>query len=358
MPVIAASREPRLLGRAAECQVLGRLLEEARADRRSAVLVIHGEAGVGKTALLDFCARQAAGFRLARIAGVESEMELPFAALHQLCAPLLGCVDALPVPQQNALRVAFGLSSGDGPNRFVVGLAALSLVAEVAVKTPLLCLVDDAQWLDAASRQVLGIVARRLLAESVVLVFAVCDRPDQRAFPGLPELALGGLAEVDARALMATAVAGRLDAGVRDRLIAETRGNPLALLELAQGSGTGHEPGGFGAVPARELFERIETSFVQRLAGVPQDARRRLLAPAADPLGAPVPPPRGAGRLGIGRPRPPDDTRGLRAISGRVAFLPPLVRWVVYRPAPPHDRRAVHLTLAEMTDPQVDADRR
>jgi hypothetical protein len=164
MPVMAASREPRLLGRAAEREALGRLLEEARAER-SAVLVIRGEAGVGKTALLDYCARQAAGFRVARIAGVESEMELPFAAVHQLCAPLLGCVDALAVPQQTALRVAFGLSSGDAPNRFVVGLAALNLVAESAVKTPLLCLVDDAQWLDAASGQVLGFVARRLLAE-------------------------------------------------------------------------------------------------------------------------------------------------------------------------------------------------
>src|SRR4051812_22410795 len=219
MRVMAASREPRLLGRAAQCQVLGRLLEEARADR-SAVLVIRGEAGVGKTALLDYCARQAAGFRVARIAGVESEMELPFAALHQLCAPLLGCVDALAVPQQTALRVALGLSSGDAPNRFMVGLAALSLLAEVAVERPLLCLVDDAQWLDAASSQVLGFVARRLLAESVVIVLVVRDPPDQREFAGLPELAIGGLAEADARALLATAVPGRLDAGVRNTLVA------------------------------------------------------------------------------------------------------------------------------------------
>src|SRR4051812_9891138 len=269
MPGLGGRRELRLLGRAAECQVLGRLLEEARADR-SAVLVIHGEAGVGKTALLDYCARQAAGFRLARIAGAESEMELPFAALHQLCAPLLGCVDALAAPQQTALRVAFGLSSGDAPNRLEVGLAALNLVAEAAVKTPLLCLVDDAQWLDAASGQVLGFVARRLLADSVVFVFAVCDRPDRREFSGLPELTPRGLGGADARALLATAVTGRLDAGVRDRLIAETRGNPLALLELAQRPGTGHEPGGFGAVPARELSERIETSYLQRLAELPE----------------------------------------------------------------------------------------
>src|SRR5829696_5505598 len=182
---MAASRQPRLLGRATECEALDRLLEEVRAGR-SAVLVIHGEAGVGKTALLDYCARQAAGFRLARIAGVESEMELPFAALHQLCAPLLGHVDALAAPQQTALRVALGLSSGDAPNRFMVGLAALSLLAEVAVERPLLCLVDDAQWLDAASSHVVGFVARRLLAESVVIVLVVRDPPDQREFAGLP----------------------------------------------------------------------------------------------------------------------------------------------------------------------------
>ena len=319
---------------------------------------IRGEAGVGKTALLDYCARQAAGFRVARIAGVESEMELPFAALHQLCAPLLGHVDALAAPQQTALRVALGLSSGDAPNRFMVGLAALSLLAEVAVERPLLCLVDDAQWLDAASSQVLGFVARRLLAESVVIVLAVRDPPDQREFAGLPELAIGGLAEADARALLATAVPGRLDAGVRNTLVAETRGNPLALLELAHEWTTGQQPGGFEAVPAREPSERIESSFEQRLAGLPEDVRKLLLVASADPVGDPALLFRAAERLGIRATPTSDDADGLLAIGERVAFLHPLVRSVVYRTASPHDRRAVHLTLAETTDPQVDADRR
>ena len=355
---MAASRQPSLLGRAAERQVLGHLIEDARAER-CAVLVIRGDAGVGKTALLDYCARQAEGFRVARIAGVESEMELPFAALHQLCTPMLGYIDAVPAPQQTALHVAFGLSSGDAPNPVVVGLAAMSLLAEVAVERPLLCVVDDAQWLDAASAQVLGFIARRLLAESVAIVFAVRNRPDQREFPGLPELVLGGLPEADARTLLATAVPVRLDAGIRNRLIAEARGNPLALLELARGSATGQKPGGFGAVPARGPSERIETSFVQRLEGLPEDARRLLLLAAADPLGDPPLLWRAAERLGIGPSTPASDrTQGLLAIGERVTFFHPLVRSVVYRTAPPHERRAVHLALAEMTDPQDDADRR
>src|SRR5215204_1119105 len=258
---MAARRQPSLLGRAAECQALDRLLEDVRAGR-SAVLVLHGEAGVGKTALLHYCARQASGFRVARVAGVESDMELPFAALQQLCASMLGRSDALPVQQQTALRVAFGLSSGDAPDRFVVALATLSLLAEVATERPLLCVVDDAQWLDAASAQVLGFVARRLLAESVAIVFALRDPPDQLGFPDLPALAIGGLPTAEARALVASAVSGGLDAGVRDRLIAETRGNPLALLELTRGSAPGEEPGRLGLVPGQEVSERIQQSFL------------------------------------------------------------------------------------------------
>src|ERR687890_671290 len=202
---MAASRQPRLLGRAAECQALDRLLEDVRGGR-SAVLVLHGEAGVGKTALLRYCAQQASGFHVASVAGVECDMELPFAALQQLCASMLGRSDTLPIHQQTVLRVAFGLSSGDAPNRFLVALAALSLLAEVAAERPLLCVVDDAQWLDAESAQVLGFVARRLLAESVVIVFAVRDPAGSARLHGLPELAIGGLPEADARALMATAV--------------------------------------------------------------------------------------------------------------------------------------------------------
>src|SRR5918994_3884936 len=216
-------RSPVLLGRADERELLDRLLENVRAGQ-SAVLVVRGEAGVGKTALLHYCARQASGFRVARIAGVESEMELPFAGLHQLCAPVLGRLGALPEPQQVALGVALGLSSGPAPDRFLVGLAALGLLAEVAAERPLLCLVDDAQWLDAASGQVLGFVARRLLAESVAILVAIREPSARRDFDNLPELQLTGLPEEDARALLATVIPGRLDEGVRDRIVAETRG--------------------------------------------------------------------------------------------------------------------------------------
>src|SRR5512133_3985112 len=225
---MAARRPPALLGRANERDALDRVLGKVRGGQ-SAVLVIRGEAGVGKTALLHHCARQASGFRVARVAGVESEMELPFAGLHQLCAPMLGGLGALPEPQRAALGVALGMSSGAAPNRFLVALAALSLLAEVAAERPLLCFVDDAQWLDAASAQVLGFVARRLLAESVAIVFAVREPSDERELASLPELALKGLAEEDARALLATVLPGRIDEGVRDRLIAETRGNALAI---------------------------------------------------------------------------------------------------------------------------------
>jgi AAA ATPase domain len=207
---MAALRPPVLLGRAGERQVLDRLLANVRGGQ-SAVLVVRGEAGVGKSALLGYCAREASGFRVATVAGVESEMELPFAGLHQLCAPMLDRLGALPEPQQAALCVALGLSSGAAPDRFLVGLAALSLLSEVAAERPLLCVVDDAQWLDAASAQVLGFVARRLLAESVAIVFGVRDPSDERELTGLPELALEGLPDEDARALLATVIPGRLD---------------------------------------------------------------------------------------------------------------------------------------------------
>src|ERR671922_747347 len=249
---MAARRLPVLLGRAGERRTLDRLLENVRGGQ-SAVLVVRGEAGVGKTALLHYCARQASGFRVARIAGVESEMELPFAGLHQLCAPMLGRLGALPEPQRAALCVALGLSSGAAPDRFLVALAALSLLAEIAAERPLLCLVDDAQWLDRASGQVLGFVARRLLAESVAIVFAVREWSAERPLAGLPELLLEGLPEDEARALLAMVVPGRLDQRVRDRIVAETRGNPLALLDLPRSMTTAEVAGGFELLAATDL---------------------------------------------------------------------------------------------------------
>src|SRR5215204_1272312 len=314
---MAGRRPPVLLGRAGERDTLDRLLENVRAGQ-SGVLVVRGEAGVGKTALLHYCARQASGFRVARIAGVESEMELPFAGLHQLCAPMQGRLGALPQPQQAALGVALGLSSGPAPDRFLVALAALSLLSEVAAERPLLCLVDDAQWLDAASRQVFGFVARRSLAESVAIVFAVRDPAHERELVGLRDMALGGLHDEDARALLATVIPGRLDERVRDRLVAETRGHPLAILELPRGLNATQLPGGLGLPEEHVLSGRIEESFLRRLDALPEDARSLLLVAAAEPIGDPLLIWRAAERLEIDvAAAAAAETEGLLAIGER-----------------------------------------
>jgi DNA-binding CsgD family transcriptional regulator len=351
-------RPPAFRGRSSEREVLDRLLENVRGGQ-SAVLAIRGEPGLGKSALLHYAARQADGFRIARTAGVESEMELPFAALHQLCAPMLAGLDALPEPQRQALRVAFGLAAGDTPDRFLVALAALSLLAEVGAERPLLCLVDDAQWLDGASRQVLGFVARRLLAESVAIVFAVRRPSEEHELSGLPELPLGGLPDEDARAVLATVVPGRLDERVRDRIVAETQGNPLALLELPRGLTTAELAGGFGVLSAQPLSGRIEDSFLQRLEALSEEARLLLVIAAAEPVGDPLLVWRAAERLGIAAASTTlAETDGFLHIDEQVTFRHPLVRSAVYRSALPPERRTVHLVLAEVTDPELDADRR
>jgi DNA-binding CsgD family transcriptional regulator len=353
-----APRPPVLLGRAGERQALDRLLENVRGGQ-STVLVVRGEAGIGKTALLHYCARQASGFRVARVAGVESEMELPFAALHQLCSPMLGRLDALPEPQRAALCVALGLSFGTAPDRFLVALAALSLLSEVAAERPLLCLVDDAQWLDAASRQVFGFVARRLLAESVAIVFAVRDPAHERELVGLRDMALGGLHDEDARALLATVIPGRLDERVRDRLVAETRGNPLAILELPRGLNATQLPGGLGLLEEHVLSGRIEESFLRRLDALPEDARSLLLVAAAEPIGDPLLIWRAAERLEIDvAAAAAAETEGLLAIGERVTFRHPLLRSAAYRSASQQERQVVHWALANVTDAQADADRR
>jgi DNA-binding CsgD family transcriptional regulator len=354
---MAADGPPALRGRAGERAVLARLLEDLRGGQ-SAVLVIRGEAGVGKTALLQYCAREASGLRLARIAGVESEMELPFAGLHQLCTPMLERLDALPEPQRIALRVALGLSSGDPPDRFLVALAALSLLAEVAAERPLLCVVDDAQWLDGASAQVLGFVGRRLLAESVALVFAMRDPAEQRDLVGLPDLHLEGLADEDARAVLATVIPGRIDERVRDRIVAETRGNPLALLELPRGLSTAQLAGGFGLPQPLPLSGRIEESFLRRLEELPQETRLLLLVAAAEPLGDPVLMWRAATRLGIsGMALEPAARAGMLNVGARVRFRHPLVRSAVYRSASAVERQIVHRALADETDADLEPDR-
>ncbi len=323
------------------------------------MLAVRGEAGIGKTALLRDCARRASGFRVARIAGVESEMELPFAGLHQLCAPMLDRLDVLPEPQQAALRVALGLSSGAPPDRFLVALAALSLLAEVATERPLLCLVDDAQWLDAASAQVLGFVARRLLAESVALVFAVRDPADDRDLADLPELTLAGLPEEHARALLATVFPGRLDEPVRDRLVAETRGNPLAVLELPREFTATQLPGGFGLPGAHALARRIEESYLRRLEDLPLETRMLLLVAAAEPQGDPALMWRAAARLGVAGPALEAAVRAdLIDVAAQVRFRHPLVRSAAYRSASDQQRQDVHRALADATDGALEPDRR
>lgn len=351
-------RSPVFRGRATEQDQVVRLLDKVRAGE-SAALVVRGEAGIGKTAFIDHCAGQAADFQLVRIAGMECEMELPFAGLHQLCAPMLVKVENLPDPQQNALRVAFGLTTGDPPDRSLVALATLSLLAEVAQKRPLLCVVDDAQWLDAASGQVLGFVARRLLAESVLMLFAVREPIEDRQLVELPELELRGLADDDARALLAAAIPGRLDAHVRDRLVAETRGNPLALLELPRGMTAAELSGGYAVPDSRNLPGQLEKLFLRRLDGLPEATQRLLLVAAADPTGDVALLWRAAQTLGIRREvAAAAYAEQLVEIGARVQFRHPLVRSAIYSEASPEDRRAVHLALAAATDAQIDPDRR
>jgi DNA-binding CsgD family transcriptional regulator len=343
-----------LHGRREEREALERLLEAVRGGQ-SRVLVVSGEAGVGKTALLQAAIGSASGFLVMRAVGVESEMELAFAALQQLCAPLLDRLERLPVPQRDALGVAFGLRAGDAPDRFLVGLAVLSLLAEVAAQQPLVCVVDDAQWLDRASAQALVFVARRLLAESVALVFVTRDPGVE--LEGLSRLVVEGLGDGDARALLGSAVRGPLDERVRERIVAETRGNPLALLELPRGSTPGELAGGFGLLDASGLSGRIEDSFQRRFVRLPVETQRLLLVAAAEPVGDPVLVWRAAGRLGIAV-QAASETDGLLTIGARVTFRHPLVRSSVYRAASPEDRQAVHRALADATDREVDPDRR
>jgi DNA-binding CsgD family transcriptional regulator len=347
--------EAKLMDRLDERDALDRLVHAVRAGE-SRVLVLRGESGVGKTALLDYVSSQAAGCRVARAVGVQSEMELAFAGLHQLCAPMLDRLEGLPVPQREALRTAFGISAGPAPDRFMVGLAVLSLLSEVGEQRPLVCLVDDAQWLDQASAQVLGFVARRLAAEPVALIFAAREPGEELA--ELPELPVPGLRKDDARALLDSALTGFLDARVRDQIIAETRGNPLALLELPRGLSPAELAGGFGLPGAVSLPGRVEQSFQRQLGALPAQTRRLLLLAAADPSGDWSLVWRAAGQLGIpNHAAVPATEAGLAEFNPRVRFRHPLVRSAAYRSAPLADRQRAHAALAEATDP-ADPDRR
>jgi DNA-binding CsgD family transcriptional regulator len=347
-----------LRGRSNEREALDRQLQRVRAGQ-SAVLVLRGEAGVGKTALLEYVAERASECRIARVAGVESEMELAFAGLHQLCAPMLDGLEALPGPQRDALRVAFGMQDGDAADRFLVALAILSLLAHAADAEPVVCLVDDAQWLDRASAQALAFVARRLLAERIAMVFAVREPTDSNELTGLPELVVRGLADDDARSLLASALPGRLDERVRDQIVAETRGNPLALLELPRGLTTAELAGGFALPDARPLASRVEETFVQRVVTLPRETQQLLLLAAAEPVGDVSLLWRAAERLGIrGDAGRPAEEAALIELGIRVRFRHPLARSAAYRAAHFSDRQEVHRALAEATDPETDPDRR
>jgi DNA-binding CsgD family transcriptional regulator len=345
-----------LRGRQHECAAIDQLLGRARAGG-SGVLVIRGRPGVGKTALLEYAIESASDLRVVRAAGVESEMELAFAALHQLCAPLLEWQERLPGPQRDVLRTTFGLSAGAVPDRFLVGLATLSLLAEVAEERPLVCVVDDAHCLDPASAQTLAFVARRLMAESIVLLFAAFQ--PTHALKCLPELVVEGLRQSDARELLRLVTPGRLDERVADQIVAETDGNPLALLELPRGLSPAQLAGGFGLPSALSLEGRIEESFLGRVEALPEDSQRLLAVAAAEPTGDASLLWRAAQHVGIDASAvEPVESAGLMEIGLTVRFRHPLVRSAVYRAAPLLQRREAHAALAVTTDADVDPDRR
>ena len=347
-----------LTDRHAERGALDRLVDAVRAGE-SRTLVMRGDPGVGKTVLLDHLATRASdsGCRVARAAGVQSEMELAFAGLLQLCAPMLDQLSRIPVPQHDALRTAFGIAAGTTPDRFLVGLGVLSLLSEVADQRPLICVIDDEQWLDRASVQALGFAARRLSADPVGLVFATRDAGG--ALAGLTELEITGLGDNDARELLDSALRGPLDPQVRDLIVAETRGNPLALLELPRGLTPAELAGGFALPGALSLTGRIENSFVRQLEGLPVKTRRLLQLAAADPSGDRALVWRAATRLGIPvQAAAPAVEAGLVEVGADVRFRHPLVRSAAYGSASPADRQELHAALAEVTNTLADPDRR
>ena len=345
-----------LRGRATECARLDELLSAVLRGKSSA-LVLRGESGIGKTALLDYASERAGTGRVIRAAGIESEMELAFAAVHQLCLPLLDDLERLPTPQRDALGTALGLRSGPPPDRFLVGLAVLTLLSHSAEAQPLICLVDDAQWMDRSSAQVLSFVVRRLQAESVAILFAERDVDEPSVLAGLPELRLDGLSDADGRELLVASHVQVLDEQVRDRIIAETRGNPLALLELPRTLTPEGVAGGF-AVPSG-LPSSIQTRFLRQVTRLPGETQRLLLLATAEPVGDPTLLWRAANELGLSPDAAaPAEEEGLVEVATRVAFRDPLLRSAIYKSAAPEDRRAVHRALAEATNAEADPDRR
>ena len=348
----------RLHGRRTECEFLDAALAEAR-EGRSRVVVLRGEAGAGKSVLLNYAVRRADGCRVATAVGIESEMELAYSGLHQLCAPVLDHVDRLPQPQRDALLTVFGRQVGPAPNPFLVGLATLTLLAEVAEQQPLLCVIDDAQWLDTASAQVVQFVGRRLLAERIALVCAARPQADGEVLAGMSALQVAGLGPSDARALLLDKLQGRLDAAVCDQIVTESHGNPLALLELPRTWNLADVAGGFGLPARHPVTTKIEQSYATRLAALPAETQLLVLAAAAEPLGDAFLLRRAVEILGLDMTAagPAVDAR-LLDVGGRIEFAHPLVRSAAYGSAADENRRRVHRALAEATDSDRDADRR
>jgi hypothetical protein len=347
-----------LLGRAKECAMVDGVLDKARAGI-SGVLMLAGEPGVGKSALLECAVETASGFQMVRASGVEWEMELPFAGLHQLCVPFLDGLERLPGPQRAAIETAFGLGAGVPPDPFFVGLGVLGLLSEAASACPLLCVVDDVQWLDRASARALAVAARRLEADPVALSLAGRELGELAGAAGLTEVRLAGLPDADARALLVSVLPGWADQKVADRIAAETAGNPLALLELPR-SMTPAELAGAPRFPgAAGLPGRIEESFRRRLEGLPEMTRRLVLLAAAEPSGDGALLWRACAMAGIeaGAAGPAEDA-GLVRVGARVRFFHPLARSAVYRAASAEQRRAAHGVLAAVTDAAADPDRR
>lgn len=347
-----------LIGRTRECALLDRTLATVRTGQ-SVVFVLRGEPGVGKTALLEYAAERADGCRVVRALGVEAEMELPFAGVQQLCAPLLDGLERLPPPQRAVLDTAFGLTGGAPPDRFLVGLAVLSLLSDAAEERPLVCLIDDAQWLDRSSAEALAFVARRLQAESVVLLFAEREPAERDELAGLPDLRIMGLSHAYARDLLASVIRGPLDERVRDQILAEARGNPLALVELPREWSPAKRAGGFGLPNAQPVRGLIEMTFRRRVQQLPAATQQLLLVAAADPTGDPTLLWRAARELGIpAEAIGPAEADGVVELGSRVILRHPLLRSVIYRAAPVNERRSVHRALAVATDADADPDRR
>ena len=354
-----------LLGRHAECAALDRLVADVLAGA-SRVLVVRGEAGMGKSALLGYLSGRIAGgtgrggeWGIVSAAGVQSEMDLAYGGLHQLCTPLLDHLDELPAPQRDALATVFGMSAGPAPDRLLVGLATLTLVAQAAEQQPLACIVDDAQWLDGASAQMLAFVARRLLAERVALVCAARTGIGDGVLAGLPALDIRGLSDRDARALLLDHMHGPIDAAVIDQIITESHGNPLALLELPRTWQAADLAGGFGLPAGQPVAGKIEQSYVQRLRLLPADTQLLVLTAAADPLGDPMLLRRAIGGLGIDMiAAAPAADAGLVQVRIRWEFAHPLVRSAAYQAGDAADRRRAHRALADATDARADPDRR